>query len=235
MSSATGHPRAVLVVSESSGPAFQELYGEPLYSHALRALVEAAGPVVVAVDGPDLPRVRTEVERWRIPAHVLTLDEHWRFLRDGPGGSLLVHDALCPLVTSDFLASMAQRSGDEPEVSFVAVRAVTDTLKAVVDGHIQKTIDRDGLAAVTSPLVVSGDVLQESVDERPPLDDFVAMVDWLRERGEVQLVRAPSLGRRVEHARSVHLLECMDEVGRRVRAEAGHQGVSQSSVPEDRP
>jgi hypothetical protein len=231
MSSATGHLRALLVVSDSSGLAFQELYGVPLYSHALRALVEAAGQVLVAADDPDLGRVRAEVERWRLPADVRTLEECWRSLGEMPGGVLLVHDALCPLVTPDFLASMAQRSREQPTVSFVAVRAVTDTLKAVVDGHIQKTIDRDGLATVTSPLAVSIDALDMSVDARPPFEDFVAMVDWLRARGEVQLVRAPSLGRRVEHARSVHLLECMDEVGRRVRAEAGHA----SSVAEDRP
>jgi len=231
MSSATGRARALLVVSEGPELAFQELYGVPLYSHALRALIEAAGPVLVAVDDSDLRRVRAEVERWQLPADVLTLEACWPAVGESPGGALLVHDALCPLVTSEFLTSMVRRSWEQPTVSFVAVRAVTDTLKAVVDGHIQKTIDRDGLATVTSPLVVPNEVLGESAGKRPPLADFVAMVDWLRDRGEVQLVRAPSLGRRVENARSIHLLECMDEVGRRVRAEAGHS----SSVPEDRP
>ena len=38
--------------------------------------------------------------------------------------------------------------------------------------------------------------------------------------------RRPSLGRRVEHHRAVHLLECVDEVGRRVRTEAGHPAAS---------
>jgi hypothetical protein len=101
---------------------------------------------------------------------------------------------------------------------------VTDTLKTVVDGRIEGTIDREGLAAVTSPLVVTAEVL-DAAEEAPPVHDFAAMVTWLRDRGEVELLRAPSLGRRVEHSRAVHLLECVDEVGHRVRA----------SVPEDRP
>ena len=56
----------------------------------------------------------------------------------------------------------------------------------------------------------------------PPVDDFATLVTWLRDRGEVELVRAPSLGRRVEHARAVHLLEHVDEVGHRVRAGRGN-------------
>ena len=54
-----------------------ELHGEPLYAHALRALADAAGPVIVGVDAPDVRRVRSDVERWRLPVTVLVHDEWW--------------------------------------------------------------------------------------------------------------------------------------------------------------
>jgi 2-C-methyl-D-erythritol 4-phosphate cytidylyltransferase len=216
---------ALLVMSGRAELAFHDLHGEPLYAHALRALAEVTGPVLVGVDAADVRRVRDDVERWRLPVTVLVHDDWWPTVRDAPAGGLLAHDVLCPLVTPAFVAEVARRADERPAAAFVAVRPVTDTLKTVVDGRIEGTIDREGLAAVTSPLVVPGEVLVGAGDEAPPVHDFAAMVSWLRVRSEVELVRAPSLGRRVEHARAVHLLECVDEVGHRVRA----------SVPEDRP
>src|ERR1044072_8425140 len=44
----------VLVMGGRSELAFHELHGEPLYAHALRALAQVTGPVLVAVDAPDL-------------------------------------------------------------------------------------------------------------------------------------------------------------------------------------
>jgi 2-C-methyl-D-erythritol 4-phosphate cytidylyltransferase len=224
---------ALLVLSGRSELAFVELHGEPLYAHALRALADAAGPVIVGVDGPDLRRVRDDVARWRLPVTVLVHDEWWGTVQQAPGRGLLAHDVLCPLVTPQFLASVTSRADQDPNTAFVAVRPVTDTLKIVVDGQIQGTIDREGLAAVASPLIVPGHLLAAaSADEPPPIHDFAAMVTWLRARGDVELLKAPLLGRRVEHHRAVHLLECVDEVGRRVRTEAGHPATS---VAEDRP
>lgn len=215
---------ALLVMSGRSELAFHELHGEPLYAHALRALAQVTGPVLVAVDAPDLRRVRDDVARWKLPVTVLVHDDWWPTVRDAPGSGLLAHDVLCPLVTPSFVAEVAGRADERPAVAFVAVRPVTDTLKTVVDDRIEGTIDREGLAAVTSPMVVPAGLLAGAGDEAPPVHDFAAMVSWLRARGDVELVRAPSLGRRVEHSRAVHLLECVDEVGHRVRA----------SVPEDR-
>ncbi len=217
----TAGPHALLVVGGRSALAFRQLHGEPLYAHALRALTEAAGPVLVDVDREDLERVRGDIARWRLAATPLVRDEWWSEVHDERGRGLVVHDVLCPLVTTDFLRSVLTRAAERPATSLVSFRPVTDTLKAVVDGRIQQTIDRNGLAAVTSPLVVAPPVL-DAADEAPPVHDFAEAVTWLRARGEVELVRAPSLGRRVEHARAVHLLEYVDQVGHRIRTEAGH-------------
>ncbi|MGZ5398970.1 MAG: 2-C-methyl-D-erythritol 4-phosphate cytidylyltransferase [Nocardioides sp.] len=218
---------ALLVLAERADLVFHELHREPLYVHGLRALGEAAGHVVVSADPTDVDRVRDDLRRLRLRADVVAGDAWWDGVQREPGRGLVVHDALCPLVDRDFVGSVLQRADDRPTVSFVAIRVVTDTLKAVVDGQIQGTIDRERVATVTSPAVIAPDVLR-GLDDPPPVHAFAELVVWLRQRGLVELVKAPSLGRRIEDARSVRLLESLDEVGHRVRA------VRVGSVPEDR-
>lgn len=163
---------------------------------------------------------------------MLPPDTWWRQVV-ADGRPLLVHDALCPLVTADFITTVLARGEVRPDQGAAAVRTVTDTLKAVVDGRITETIDRDALVAVTSPVLVPARAL---TGEAPmPVDDGAALVAWLRRRVEVELVRAPSLGRRIEDVRAVRLLESLDEVGHRVRSEAGHPTPVDASVAEDRP
>jgi hypothetical protein len=53
------------------------------------------------------------------------------------------------------------------------------------------------------------------------LSNFGELLSWLRGRGPVELVKGPSLARRVDDASAVNLLECVDEVGRRVHTEPG--------------
>ena len=76
---------SLLVLSGRSELAFVELHGEPLYAHALRALADAAGPVIVGVDAPDVRRVRADVARWRLSVTVLVHDEWWGTVRQDPG------------------------------------------------------------------------------------------------------------------------------------------------------
>ena len=188
---------------------FELLHGEPLYVLALRALEAALGgePLVV-VRRPDVARVAADVTRSGLAARVVAEEEWWAAA--GSSRALLVHDALCPLASSEFLTSVAGHTGPG---SVVAFRPVTDTVKTAVDGAIQGTIDRETLAAVTSPVLVAGAAL----DSEPPLGDFARLVGWLRERGPVELVVAPAIARRVDDASAVNLLESIDELGRRVR------------------
>ena len=222
-------PRALLVLAGRSELAFHQLHGEPLYAHALRALDAALGGVEVVVDAGDAERVRREASGWGVEVRVDDLGSWWQAVLESAERPLLVHDALCPLVTADFIRTVLTRSREVPGAAVAAVRAVTDTLKAVVDGRIEGTIDRDQLVTVTSPVLVPAAVLS-AAEEPLPLLDGAALVAWLRARGQVELVRAPSLGRRIQDVRAVRLLESLDEVGHRVRAGAGHV----PSVAEDR-
>ena len=209
-------PHPLLVLVGRAGLAHHPLHGEPLYTHALRALTDAVGPAMVVTEPGEVARVTREVARWGRDTRVFAGQEWWDVVRDDRARGIVAHDVLCPLVGADFIRSVVDRARLRPQVSFVGVQAVTDTLKTVVDGTIRGTIDRERVATVTSPVVMSGDVLT-ALDGPPPVADFAEVVAWLQERGEVELVKAPSLGRRLESERGIHLLESLDEVGHRVR------------------
>ncbi len=212
---------AVLALSGRGRLPYVTLHKVPLYLHALKALA-AAGErrVLVVVDAADRERVARDVRQVAVSADVRADADWWDDLRPHDlGAGLLVHDALCPLASADFLRSVRAESRAHPEVSLLAYRPVTDTVKTVVDSRIQGTIDREGLAALVSPAVVGPRVLRAALADEgpPPIDDFGRLAGWLRARGEVELVRAPSLARRVDDASSVNLLECVDELSRSVR------------------
>lgn len=214
MTSAPPSRTALLQLGGRSDLAFHDLHGEPMYMHALRGMAEVFGHVLVVADALDVDRVGAEAARAGISVDLVRTEHAWTRARDSASRGLLIHDALCPLAPAAYLRTFAERADAAPESAFVAVRPITDTIKAVIDGQITGTVDREDLVSVTSPLVIPAGVLAEE----PPLLDFSGTVRWLRERVHVELVRAPSLGRRVENARGVRLLECLDEVGHRVRA-----------------
>lgn len=212
---------AVLALAGRGALPHAALHRTPLYLHALKAL-RAAGErrVLLVVDEDDRGRVESEVRRAGMAADVRRVDGWWESLRGlDVGTGLLLHDSLCPLASGDFIRSVRGEAAARPGASVMSYRPVTDTVKTVVDSRIQGTIDREGLAALVSPAVVASQVVAEALEGAgaPPLDDFARLAGWLRARGEVALVRAPSLARRVEDASAVNLLECVDELARSVR------------------
>jgi len=215
---------AILAVLGRDDLPFASLHGVPLYLHALRSLV-AASPegvsVVVAAEHED--RVRGEVRDASLAVPVLGGRTWWAETGPRLSGSLLVHDPLCPLTSADFLREVRRTGHEHPGLSLAAFRPVTDTVKTVVDERIHGTIDREGLAALIAPVVIAAKVLREAVaaGDEPPLANFGELLSWLRARGPVELVKGPSLARRVDDASAVNLLECVDEVGRRVHTEPG--------------
>lgn len=204
--------RTVVVLAGRGALPFTTLHGVPLYRHALAAALDL-GPDLVVDPGHGQ---RSAVDRDQLPPDVrlLTADDWWAGRAPGP---VLMHDALCPLAPPEFLASMAER-GAEP-ASAAAVRPVTDTLKTVLGDQIEGTINRDRIATVVSPLLLSAAMLA-ALDGPPPFEDFAAIVALAREHGPVELVRAPSLARRVADESSVHLLESVVEMSRQLKSPA---------------
>jgi hypothetical protein len=197
---------------------FVDLHQEPLFLHAVRALLDVDavdGRVVVTVGSQQRDAAVAALAHADLSAVVEEPRAWWRSVSDRI--ELVLHDPLCPLVPASFIATCL-READTDDGALVAFRPVTDTIKTVVDDHIVDTLDRDLFGIVASPVVFG--LAADDAGLRgsgPPTEDFAVLASWLRERGPVLLHKAPSLGRRVDDASAVNLLECMDEMARSVR------------------
>jgi 2-C-methyl-D-erythritol 4-phosphate cytidylyltransferase len=193
---------------------FEQLHGHPLLAHVLHTAARAAGgPVTVLVDkATSAADVRRVVRASGEVAEIVDAGSWW----PRQAAPVLLLDVLCPLVPLAFVREVAALAAERPGTALVGYRPVTDTVKSVVGGKVQGTIDRERLAIVTSPVLVPLSVRGGAHSDPPPAD-AAELVGWLRDRVPVELVRAPSVGRRVEDVASVHLLECVDEIARRTR------------------
>jgi 2-C-methyl-D-erythritol 4-phosphate cytidylyltransferase len=127
---------------------------------------------------------------------------------------LVLHDPLCALTPVPFLVATLARSADTGAV-VVGHRPVTDTVKEALPDRLGATVDRAALVEVTSPVVLPPAVL-DALDAgqlealvRGPEADFAAIVDRLARRWPVELVEAPTLGRRVRAAEDLGLVEAI--------------------------
>lgn len=131
----------------------------------------------------------------------------WPDVHEG-GLPLVLHDAACPLVPSDFIRSAVSQCPEDGLL--VAVRPVTDTIKRLDGEVVGETVDREQLFIVTAPVVLSPRVA--TALEQLPERGLPALVRELRERLPVVFLEAPSIGRRVEDASAVLALEAFEEL-----------------------
>lgn len=132
---------------------------------------------------------------------------------------LLLHDPLCPMTPPEFLARCADRAAVADRV-VVGVRPVTDTVKEVAGDLLGATVDRDGLVAVCSPVVLPAAVVADLVATTGgglplPSLDFVELVRSLRDRygdDRVDLVEAPPEARRVASDDDIAVLAALTDL-----------------------
>jgi len=140
-------------------------------------------------------------------AGVTTVDlgTEWEGIVDS-GEPFVLHDALCPMTPASFIEACVDHAIETGRV-VVGVRPVTDTVKEVRDGAVGATLDREDLRSVASPIVLPPEVVAAVRDL--PTTDFAALVAWLRDAHEVELVQAPPSARRVADEDDVRLLEAL--------------------------
>jgi len=129
----------------------------------------------------------------------------WHVIAD-LGRPLVLHDPLCPMTPPAFIAECARTAVARDEV-VVGVRPVTDTVKQIEDGRLGRTVDRDGLVVVCSPVVLPARVVA-ALGGRPATD-FVELVAGLRSSYDVVLVDAPPTARRVASDEDLRVLEAL--------------------------
>jgi 2-C-methyl-D-erythritol 4-phosphate cytidylyltransferase len=120
--------------------------------------------------------------------------------------AVVLHDALCPMTPAGFIARCVEQALEHDAV-VVAVRPVTDTVKRVDDGLVGETVDREGLLAPSSPVVLPPSVVQ-SLDDFPG-HDLAAIVARLRDHHTIETDQAPPAARPVTSAEDIVLLEAL--------------------------
>ncbi len=180
----------------------------PLYAQAVTA-VAALGHATVVTGHIPLPQ-----GRWSQSADhdVVELPEGDSTLRSAAANAdcVVIHDPLCPLVTSAFIRRVVAAAAGAPAIS---VRPVIDTVKGTSGGVVTGTVDRETLRIVTSPIVLDPATFAAIPDLSVALRDLGALTHWLRERVSVTLVTAPSPGRRIEDDSAFELMMSMGVVG----------------------
>jgi 2-C-methyl-D-erythritol 4-phosphate cytidylyltransferase len=140
---------------------------------------------------------------------LLDLSTPWEDVVDS-GAPLVCHDALCPMTPPEFVRACVERASADGAV-VVGVLPVTDTVKEIVDGPegpvVGRTLDRDDLVTVASPMVIPPGVLAALADW--PSTDLATAVAELREVAPVVLVEAPLAARRVTTEDDVRALEAL--------------------------
>lgn len=174
----------VVVERDRGSLPFVLLHGEPLVACAAWAMGEAG-------------------------VHLLDLTTPWTAVRES-GLPLVWHDALCPAVPSEFIAHCVRRAL-ERGVVVAGVRAVTDTVKELVDGAdgplVGRTWDRDALRHLVSPLVLPPSVVAALDDWLPA--DLAEALAGLRVDHRVELLDAPPSAMRVHDLADVARLEAL--------------------------
>jgi 2-C-methyl-D-erythritol 4-phosphate cytidylyltransferase len=212
-----------------------DLDGEPLVVHAVRAVLQVAAQVVVLAPGSAVAGLRQNLDDAGLPQVRTGATEDPRAAGEsGRGGgdlaaavgralggslpvgcvALLVHDPLCPLAPaahlSDVLDELALPGGGYR--AGAAVHPMTDTVKAVhadAEGFaVAGTVDRERLRVVTTPVLVPVD----AAGSVAAVDDGPTLVAELRRHGEVGLVTAPPIARRVHDRAGLHLVLGLREV-----------------------
>ena len=218
----------VVPVLPATGPdgvpvAAARLHDRPLFAHATRTLRDAvAAPVVVGAPAAARAGVHRALLAERsgevpvLPAgdglgEVLVL----ALAEPGTYEGVLVHDPRCPLTPASCLQDAVAAWSARPDAVVVAAQVMSDTVKELVDGLVQATVDRDQLRVVASPLVLPRALLQRLHDRGllagcADVDDLVQLVR--AEGAPLVWTPAPALARRVGDAASVALLECLTEL-----------------------
>jgi hypothetical protein len=185
------------------------LGGTLLVDRALSLMSSMCDALVIVSGSSDGSAIEasTGAEHLRLPA-----DDPVLRRRISAAAQVVVHDPLCPLVPAEFVRGMVAHAGSRV---VVAVRPVVDTIKATDNGLVSGTVDRDRLRVVSSPVVVPADVLQQLPELGAALADLSVLVSALRATSDVELVMAPSAGRRIEDASGLRWMASVDAISHR--------------------
>jgi 2-C-methyl-D-erythritol 4-phosphate cytidylyltransferase len=168
--------------------AFVMLGGKPMLQWSIEALAPVVEHVVVALP----PGVEAPLGTLGAPGG----EHRSQSVRNAlaaapPGDPVVVHDAARPLITTDLVVTAIEALGDYDAA--IAAAPVADTIKAVVEGEVVRTMPRKHLWAVQTPQVFRREALERALDVPDEILSEATDDAWLVERlgGRVKVVPFP--------------------------------------------
>jgi len=110
------------------------------------------------------------------------------------GKVVVLIDLRCSGLSATLISDALERSAGH---SVVFVQPALETLKLVRSGRVVRTVDREQMRVVSTPAVLSGDLLCGITDLTAALHDPAVLVMELRRLGPLELLEAPPHVRRV--------------------------------------
>jgi 2-C-methyl-D-erythritol 4-phosphate cytidylyltransferase len=179
----------------AGGPkAFVELAGRPMIEWSLDAFHAASTIAEIVVAAPpdrhesvtaeDVAAVAGGDHRSESVAKALALCD-CEFVA--------VHDAARPLVTPGLIDALVEElAGDQDAAAVIAATPVTDTIKQVDGGSVERTLERSGLWAVQTPQVFRAESLREALADPGSLPGASDDAMLVERRGGRVLVHSSS-------------------------------------------
>ena len=125
------------------------------------------------------------------------------------GDPVIVHDAARPLVTAQVVRAALEELERHACDAVIAAAPVTDTIKQVAGGAVERTLERAALWAAQTPQVFRRAALERALDA--PDDVLARATDdaWLVERagGSVRVVASPAGNLKVTSAGDLQVAE----------------------------
>jgi 2-C-methyl-D-erythritol 4-phosphate cytidylyltransferase len=189
---------------------FARFRGRALFLSAVDALSAAgAEPIMVLVGPGDLSRAEHELAAYPAVELVECPAEHTRVVDVASASQMaVIHDPLCPLVSAPSLRRIL-RSWEPATVTLCGLPLV-DSVKAVREGFVEESLDRDSLRVLSSPVIMPPDLLREVPDLGATLSRPTALTEWLDGRSAVHVALAPPMSQRAEDISSLAVVELMD-------------------------
>jgi len=167
------------------------LAGRPVLAHTLAAFEQSpAAEIILVLPGDRLEEIEREAVRpfgfrkVRLVTGGATRAASTRLgFAASTGDLVLIHDGVRPLVTPDLIRAVAQAAAAQGAA--LAAVPVRDTLKAVAEGLVRRTLDREGLWQAQTPQGFRREILARALangaDQAAPAEvtDDVALLEPL--------------------------------------------------------
>lgn len=167
---------------------YQMLAGRPVICHTLGVFQShpSIDSIALVVNPKDVDYCRTEVlgagEFTKVDTVVVGGEERSDSVRNGLAatsddteGVVLVHDAVRPFVSDKLIDRVVTALKENDAV--VPCLPIVDTIKRVIDGRIQTTVDRDGLCQIQTPQGFLRSVLEAAYSGEGVSTDDAGLVE----------------------------------------------------------